>query len=178
MAHEPFMIDRPGSHLGITTTDPGIGTAAELEAATISEFTDGDFTCAIGSATLTPTGGSATQEQIGTMCRPARTVPILSESSWTLDVTLEQDAGSTPGIQEYLADNDGLEGWVYVSTGNDDKPPKWLAHVELRAAAVGGAPAVPLTADVSFRLLEKPLFCWRSTVPLAAEAEAADAPAA
>lgn len=165
MAMQPFTIDRPGSHLGITTTDPTITTAAELNTATIAEFTDGDFTCAISQVRMVPTGGTKTITRLATMCEAETEVPVPTLSTWQCEVTLVQDAGSTPSIQEYLEQNDSLTGWVYVSTAADDLPPKALARVILTAAPWGGEIEAPLSADVVFRCWEKPLFSYRPTSP-------------
>jgi hypothetical protein len=162
----PWMITRPGSKVGFTLTDPGPASAA-----TITTFTDGDFTCLTTSATLTPTAGTATSTIPGSMCEPEMEIPLPSKSTWTLDLELIQDANDPDGVLAFLLANDGVEGWVYVSTGASDGFPKWVAHVYFSAAAIGGAPATPLLATVSFRLLEAPDVAFTSGV-MAAEAEA------
>lgn len=147
----PWMIARPGSKVGISTTDPG-----PAEDATITTFVDGDFTCLITSAVLTPTAGTDANDLPGTFCEPAVSIPLPSASTWTLDLSTVQDANDPDGLSAYLYLHDGEEGWVYVSTGPADGFPKWVAHVYLNAASIGGAPATPLLADVSFRCIDKP----------------------
>ena len=99
----------------------------------------------------------------GTFCEPARTVPLPSTSEWAFDLSLVQDANTTAGLLQFLFENDGVEGWVYVSTGATDAIPKFLGHVYLGAAAIGGAPATPLIADVSFRCIDKPIVAFGPT---------------
>lgn len=156
-----WMIARPGSMVGMTTTDPGIADSTALAAALITEFDD--FTCQITSATLTPTAGSETSDLPGTFCEPARSVPLPASSEWAFDLSLVQDANTTAGLLQFLFENDGVEGWVYVSTGATDAIPKFLGHVYLGAAAIGGAPATPLIADVSFRCIDKPIVAFGPT---------------
>jgi len=120
----PWMITRPGSQLGISLTDPG-----PAEDALITTFVDGTFSCQITSATLTPTAGTDTVDLPGTFCDAAQSLPLPSLSTWTLDVSLVQDANDPDGISAYLLAHDSKEAWVYVSTGASDGFPKWVAHV-------------------------------------------------
>jgi hypothetical protein len=155
------MIARPGSMVGFTTTDPSVADAAALATEVITGYDD--FTCQITSATLTPTAGSDTSDLPGTFCQPAQTIPLPAASEWAMDISLVQDANTTAGLLQFLFDNDGVEGWVYVSTGATDKIPKFLGHVYLGAAAIGGAPATPLISDVSFRCIDKPIVAFGPT---------------
>ena len=68
-----WMIARPGSMVGFTTTDPGVADATALATEVITGYDD--FTCQITSATLTPTAGSESSDLPGTFCEPARSVP-------------------------------------------------------------------------------------------------------
>ena len=109
------------------------------------------------SFVLSPTAGTETADQEGTFCVPASSVPVASTATWTADIRLRQDPDDPSGISLFLLANDGAEAWVYVSTGATDAIPKFLAHVYLSPAALGGPPAAPLYADVSFRLIDPPL---------------------
>lgn len=168
----PWMITRPGSKVGFTLTDPG-----PAEDATITTFVDGDFTCLTTSAMLTPTAGTNTSDVPGSFCDPDISIPLPSVSTWTIDMELIQDANDPAGVLAFLLANDGVEGWVYVSTGAADGFPKWVAHVYFSAAAIGGAPATPLLASVSFRLLEPPDVAFVAGLPLTAEADEAESAA-
>jgi hypothetical protein len=147
-----FTIDRPGSKVGITTTDPG-----PLDASSVIADYD-DFTCSIISAIWTPSPSTDTVDTLGTYCVAGTTTPVPKLSTWTVELNTVQDPDDPQGLSMFLAMNDSHEAWVYVSTGATDLAPKMWAHVYVSAAAIGGEAAQPLTATATLQVTGQPMF--------------------
>jgi hypothetical protein len=147
-----FTINRPGSKVGITVTDPG-----PLDiTSTIADYDD--FTCSIISAVFTPSPSTDSVDTLGTFCLAGTTTPVPKLSTWTVELNTVQDPDDPMGLSMFLAMHDSHNGWVYVSTTATDLAPKMWAPVYISAAAVGGEAAQPLTATATLQVVGQPMF--------------------
>jgi len=147
-----WTIDRPGSKVGITVTDPG-----PLDASSVIADYD-DFTCSIISAVSNRSPSTDSVDTLGTFCVAGTTTPVPKLSTWTVELNTIQDADDPLGLSMFLAMHDSHPAWVYVSTGATDMAPKMWAPVYIAASAIGGEAAQPLTATTTLQVNGQPMF--------------------
>jgi len=142
--------------MAISLVDPAITDAC---AAVKADFGSNNFTCQITSGALNATA-NVTQETVpSTWCQPEKTVPVVGETSYVLDIAYLQDPNVVDGLARFLFEHDTERAWIYMGM-DGDTPPKAVAEVRLVSGAIGGAGRTTLVASAALPVEGKPIVCF------------------
>lgn len=116
------------------------------------------YSCQVTSAALTASPQVTNETVPATGCAPAKTIPTVGETSFSLDVSYLQDLNVAQGIAKYLFEHDTKEAYFFLGFSGTTDPPKAIGRVRLVVGNLGGGMRALLSSDVSFPCSMKPDF--------------------
>jgi hypothetical protein len=148
------VVDRQVSGYSDTWRAPG---GAQVDEVTLADYDAGSstFMCQVTSAQITSSPSTTTEDIEATMCAPGKTIPILGESSFAIDIGALSDLNKVAGLQRFAFENDATECYVYVGFDGDN-PPRAIGRVNMAALPIGGDMKVKLLGTVTWPYVFKP----------------------
>lgn len=136
---------------------PGGATLAQVTVEDYDALT-ALYSCQVTSAALVASPQVTNETVPATGCAPAKTIPVVGETSYALAVSYLQDLNVAQGISKYLFQHDTKEAYFFIGFAGTTDPPKAIGRVRLVSGNLGGAMRALLSSDVSLPASMKPDF--------------------